>query len=186
MGTYGDNKSPWNILVEIEGDHAEAYSRIRDIFAEVFPDKIFDAEYIEDQISRTFIKEKKALEIVIIFTIISIMISALGLLAMSTYFMLQQRKNAAIRKVIGADMKTVLKELIMSFMKYVCAATVIGIPAGWYMAHRWLEGFSYRIQLHWWIFALSALTILAIALVTILWQSIKASATNPTEALKSE
>ncbi len=186
LGTYGDNKSPWNILVEIEGDHAEAYSRIRDIFAEVFPDKIFDAEYIEDQISRTFIKEKKALDIVIIFTIISIMISALGLLAMSTYFMLQQRKNAAIRKVIGADMKTVLKELIMSFMKYVCAATVIGIPAGWYMAHRWLEGFSYRIQLHWWIFALSALTILAIALVTILWQSLKASATNPTEALKSE
>lgn len=185
-GTYKEDQYPWNILVEVEGDHRDAYQRIKEIFEDVFHYTLFEAEYIEDQIGSTFSKEKKTLEIVTVFTVISIIISALGLLAMSTYYTLQQRKGTAVKRVLGAGRNTILKELVMSFMKYVSIAILLGIPAGWYLAGRWLEGFSYRTGLHWWIFVLSAAIIFIIAAASVMWQSMKASDADPADALKEE
>lgn len=185
---YGEKMkgNPWNTLVQIDGDHSVAYKRIQEIFTELFPHDYFEAYFIEDDIRDSFAAEERTLKIVMIFTLVSILVSSLGLLAMSTYYMLQERKNVALKKVFGLGRGSVLVELVVSFMKLVGMAALIGVPVGWFIVNSWLEGFSYRIPLYWWLFAGAALLTGLVAFATVLWQSVKTANTNPSEVLKKE
>ncbi len=185
---YGEKmpENPWNTLVQIEGDHEAAYARIQEIFTELYPHNHFEAYFIEDDIEDSFSTEMRTLKIVLVFTIVSILVSAMGLLAMSTYYMLQERKNVALKKVFGLGRGSVLAELVVSFMKLVGVAVLIGVPVGWFLVNSWLEGFSYRIPLYWWLFACAALLTGLVAFATVLWQSVKTANTNPSEVLKKE
>ena len=126
------------------------------------------------------------LNIVLIFTLLSILVSALGLFAMSSYYMQQEIRSVSVKKVFGADYSGVLKELVLSFMKMVGIAFVIGVPIAWFIMNRWLSGYGHRIDLHWWIFVLAGLAVAFIAAISVLYQSIKTARTNPAEALKKE
>ncbi len=92
----------------------------------------------------------------------------------------------SVKKVFGAEYDGVLKELVLSFMKMVGIAFVIGVPVAWFIMNRWLSGYGHRISLHWWIFALAGLVVALIAIISVLYQSIKTARTNPAEALKKE
>ena len=111
---------------------------------------------------------------------------ALGLFAMSSYYMQQEIRSVSVKKVFGADYSGVLKELVLSFMKMVGIAFVIGVPIAWFIMNRWLSGYGHRIDLHWWIFVLAGLAVAFIAAISVLYQSIKTARTNPAEALKKE
>ena len=151
-GESPDDNFPWTLLVKTVGNQSEARKRVEAIAAEVFPDRMFDGEYIEEMIEEGFKDEKRVLDIVFIFTLLSILVSALGLFAMSSYYMQQEIRSVSVKKVFGADYSSVLKELILSFMKMVGIAFVIGIPVAWFIMHRWLSHYGHRIDLYWWIF----------------------------------
>ena len=185
-GESPDDNYPWVLLVKTTGDHGTARERVESIVAEVFPDRLFEAEYIEDMIEKGFGDESRVLKIVMIFTLLSILVSALGLFAMSSYYMQQEIKSVSVKKVFGADYASVLKQLILSFMKLVGIAFVIGIPVAWFIMNRWLSGFGHRISLHWWIFVVAGAVVALIAVISVLYQSIKTARTNPAEALKKE
>ena len=185
-GESPDNNYPWVLLVKTIGDHGTARERVESIAAEVFPDRLFDAQYIEERIEDGFKDESRVLDIVFIFTLLSILVSALGLFAMSSYYMQQEVRSVSVKKVFGADYAGVLKQLVLSFMKMVGIAFVIGVPAGWFIMNRWLSGYSHRISLHWWIFVLAGLVVAFIAVISVLYQSVKTAGTNPAEALKKE
>jgi putative ABC transport system permease protein len=174
------------LLVKTAGDHASARKQVESITAEFFPDRMFDANYIEEQIEEGFKDEKRVLDIVFVFTLLSVLVSALGLFAMSSYYMQQEIRSVSVKKVFGADYSGVLKELVLSFMKMVGIAFVIGVPVAWFIMHRWLDGFGHKISLHWWIFALAGVLVAFIAAVSVLYQSIKTARTNPAVALKKE
>ncbi|MBO7476297.1 MAG: ABC transporter permease [Salinivirgaceae bacterium] len=177
---------PWTLIVKTTGDHATARQQVEAAFKSVFPDKLFDAKYMEEIIEDGFRDERRVLSVVFIFTLLSILVSALGLFAMSSYYMQQEIRSVSVKKVFGAEYSGVLRELVLSFMKMVGVAFVLGIPLGWYVMNRWLSGFGHRIDLYWWIFALAGLTVLLIAAVSVLYQSVKTASTNPAEALKKE
>ncbi len=185
---YGETMplKPWNTLIQIEGDHAAAFAQVAAIFQELYATDIFEAYYIEDDIVASFNTQKRTLKILVIFTILSVLISALGLLAMSTYYMLQEQKNVALKKVFGLGRGSVLMELIGSFMKMVGIAVLIGVPVGWWIINHWLQEFSYRIPIYWWLFAGSALLTGLLSLAAVLWQSIKTANTNPAVILKKD
>ena len=185
-GESEDDNYPWNLLVKTVGDRGEARKRVEAVAAEVFPDRMFDGEYIEEMIEEGFKDEKRVLDIVFIFTLLSILVSALGLFAMSSYYMQQEIRSVSVKKVFGADYSGVLTELILSFMKMVGIAFVIGIPVAWFIMHRWLSHYGHRIDLYWWIFAAAGLIVALIAAVSVLYQSIRTARTNPAEALKKE
>ena len=168
------------------GDKAEARKRVEAVTAEVFPGRVFDANYLEERIEEGFKMESRVLSIVSIFTILSLLVSALGLFAMSSYYMQQETRSVSVKKVFGADYSGVLRELVLSFMKLAGIAFVIGIPVAWFIMNRWLSGYGHRIDLHWWIFALAGLVVAIIAAVSVLYQSVKTAGTNPAEALKKE
>ena len=185
-GEDWDEDWPWTILVKVRGDHKEAYARLEKVTNEVMPGKLFGANYIEEMIDNCFVDESRILRIVLIFTLLSMLVSGLGLFAMSSYYMQQQRRSVAVKKVFGADYNGVLRELVLSFMKMVGVAFVIGIPVAWLVVHRWLEGYSHRISLSWWIFVLAGLVMLLMAFIAVIWQSVHTAKANPANVLKKE
>ena len=185
-GEYPDDNYPWVLIVKTTGDQAAAKKRVEAAVKEVFPDRLFEGQYIEEMIEDGFKDESRVLNIVLIFTMLSILVSALGLFAMSSYYMQQEIRSVSVKKVFGADYSGVLKELVLSFMKMVGIAFVIGVPIAWFIMSRWLSGYGHRIDLHWWIFVLAGLAVAFIAAISVLYQSIKTARTNPAEALKKE
>ena len=185
-GENPDDDYPWVLLVKTTGDQAAAKKQVEAACKEVFPDRLFEAQYIEEMIEDGFSDESRVLNIVLIFTLLSILVSALGLFAMSSYYMQQEIRSVSVKKVFGADYSGVLKELVLSFMKMVGIAFVIGVPIAWFIMNRWLSGYGHRINLHWWIFVLAGLLVAIIAAISVLYQSIKTARTNPAEALKKE
>lgn len=185
-GENPDDDYPWVLLVKTTGDQAAAKKQVEAACKEVFPDRLFEAQYIEEMIEDGFADESRVLNIVLIFTLLSILVSALGLFAMSSYYMQQEIRSVSVKKVFGADYSGVLKELVLSFMKMVGIAFVIGVPIAWFIMSRWLSGYGHRINLYWWIFLAAGAVVALIAIASVLYQSIKTARTNPAETLKKE
>ena len=185
-GENPDDDYPWVLLVKTTGDQAAAKKRVKAVAGEVFPGRLFEGQYIEEMIADGFKDESRVLKIVLIFTLLSVLVSALGLFAMSSYYMQQEIRSVSVKKVFGADYSGVLKELVLSFMKMVGIAFVIGVPIAWFIMSRWLSGYGHRINLYWWIFVVAGLIVALIAIASVLYQSIKTARTNPAEALKKE
>lgn len=185
-GENPDDDYPWMLLVKTTGDQAAAKKQVEAACKEVFPDRRFEAQYIEEMIEDGFADESRVLNIVLIFTLLSILVSALGLFAMSSYYMQQEIRSVSVKKVFGADYSGVLKELVLSFMKMVGIAFVIGVPIAWLIMNHWLSGYGHRINLYWWIFLAAGAVVALIAIASVLYQSIKTARTNPAEALKKE
>ena len=98
----------------------------------------------------------------------------------------QRTKEIGIRKVLGSSVSSIVILLSREFAKLVLIAAIIAFPVAWWVMHKWLEGFAYRITIQWWIFALAALIALTIALLTISIQAVRAALANPVKSLKSE
>lgn len=176
---------PGYMLVKTRGDHDEAYATIRSIFERINDDGFFEGRYFEQQIADFFADEQRTLRIVGIFTLAAILISALGLLAMSTYYMQQKQQETAVRKVFGATRREMLRRLVGNFMAQVAVAFLIAVPVAWYALDRWLQDYSVRIRLGAWIFLAAGAFAATVALATVFWQSSRAAAANPVDALKN-
>ena len=181
-----DDNYPWVLVVKTNGDQNAARKKVEAVVEEVFPGRAFVGAYIEEMIEDGFKDESRVLNIVLIFTLLSILVSALGLFAMSSYYMQQEIRSVSVKKVFGAEYSGVLKDLVLAFMKMMGIAFVIGVPIAWFIMNRWLSGYGHRISLHWWIFVLAGLVVALIAIISVLYQSVKTARTNPAEALKKE
>lgn len=174
---------PWSILIEVEGNPYTAYNKIQEIYKEASGGLDFNATYLNEQVQKSFESEVRMTKIVSLFASIAVIISMLGLLAMSTYFIHQRSQEVAIRKVFGSDNQDVLIRLISSFLVYVGVAFIIATPIIWYFMNQWLSDYSYRISLNPLIFIVSGIFCLVIALVTVFFQSYKAANANPIESV---
>jgi len=112
--------------------------------------------------------------------------ASLGLFGLTSYTVVQRKKEIGIRKVNGATIAQVLTLLNKDFVKWVGFAFVIALPSSWYAMNKWLEGFAYKTTLSWWVFALAGIAVLLIVLLTVSWQSFQAAIANPVESLRDE
>jgi putative ABC transport system permease protein len=120
------------------------------------------------------------------FAILAVIVACLGLFALSSFMVEQRSKEISIRLVLGASVNTILRLLTQSFVRLVLISFALGAPLAWYLMRRWLDDYSYRIELTWDVFALAGIAALGIALLTISYQSIKAALANPATRLRSE
>lgn len=178
----------WNVLIRVKGDEQEAYRQINSIFRGIYKMDInTDEPVFYDQSIRDAYKDIIRLkDIVTMFAAVAIVISVLGLLAMSTYFIQQRRREIAIRKVFGSTNRQIYFRLMRSFMSYVGIAFVIAVPLIYYLLNEWLSRYSYRISVWWWIYAVAGLFCFIISFVAVLAQTVRASNENPTNNLKTE
>ena len=142
--------------------------------------------FIRDINRKQLAPVQRALRLVELFAVLAVLISLLGLLAMSTYFADENTKQIAVRKVFGADVNSETRRNVRSYMLLVGVACVIGIPLAIWAARVYLERFSYRIEGYGWVFAIAVVISLAIAYGTVLWQTLKSARTNPATELKKE
>jgi putative ABC transport system permease protein len=121
-----------------------------------------------------------------VFASVAILISCLGLFGLAAYTAQVKTKEIGIRKVLGASVVTLTGLLAREFILLVLAAFVIASPIAWFAMNKWLQDFAYRINISWWIFLLTGLLALIIALLTVGFQTVKAAITNPIKSLRTE
>jgi len=117
---------------------------------------------------------------------LTILIAILGLFGLATFNIQRRRKEIGIRKVLGASVMQVVERLNKDFLQLVFIALVFAIPLGWYIGNEWLQHFPYRIDMEWWVFALTGLAAIGIAAITVSFQSVRAAVMNPVHALRNE
>jgi ABC-type antimicrobial peptide transport system permease subunit len=120
------------------------------------------------------------------FAGIAIIISCLGLFGLALFTAEQRTKEIGIRKVLGASVTGIVAMLSKDFLKLVLIANIVAWPLGWYFMHGWLQNYASRVDMGWWIFALAGAATLSIALLTIIFQAVRAALTNPVQSLRSE
>ena len=176
-------------LIETAGDRKEAYSKIMETYEEYAKDREVYLNYpswIDETIAEAWKPARNNMRLVEIFMLLSIIISLLGLLAMSTYYADEKSRDIAVRKVFGGTVDSEAWHSIRDYMILVGIACIIGIPVAVYAAREYLKDFIYRLEGYWWIFVVSVLLTVAMAFASVLWQTLKAARTNPAIELKKE
>jgi len=146
----------------------------------------FNYTFMDDDFNKIYTAEQQTGTLFITFAVFAIFIACLGLFGLVTYAAEQRIKEIGIRKVLGASVGTIVTMISKDFVKLVLIAFVIAFPVGWWMMNKWLQGFAYRTNISWWVFALAGLLTIAIALITVSFQAIKAALANPVKSLRTE
>ncbi len=183
----GDDEWPWQILIKITGDNqVEVIKRVRGVYSGLSNGDPVDIRFAEEEIEKWYQSEKNAVKIVGYFALLSIILSVMGLMAISTYFIQQRVKEIGVRKVNGATIGEIIFMLNWSFIKWVLIAVVVAVPLTFWMMNEWLQNFVYRIDLSWWLFIPATILAILIALTTISFQTRAAARRNPVESLRYE
>jgi putative ABC transport system permease protein len=164
----------------------ESIDKIRDLWSTLVPERPFEFTFQDEQVAKLYGSEVKFQKLFSIFTFIAILIACLGLFGLSAYTSQQRIKEIGIRKVLGASVLSVTGLLSKEFLKLVLIAIFLSIPIAWYGMREWLQNFAYHIELKPWMFVVSALAAVGIALFTVCFQSIKAAMANPVNSLMNE
>ncbi|HEY8895196.1 MAG TPA: ABC transporter permease [Niastella sp.] len=163
-----------------------ALSKIETAWKQVYPNDPFDFTFFDETVANYYEKERQISWLMNVAMMVSICISCLGLFGLTTLTARRRTKEIGVRKVLGAGIGQIVLLLNKDTIKLVLIAVVVASPLAWYCMHEWLNGFAYRITIHWWIFALAGVFALLITFFTVSYQSIKAAFTNPVNALRSE
>ncbi|HXB28280.1 MAG TPA: ABC transporter permease [Puia sp.] len=150
------------------------------------PGQPFSYTFLDADFNKIYNADQRTGKLFITFAIFAIFIACLGLFGLVTYAAEQRIKEIGVRKVLGASVGEIVAMISKDFIKLVLIAFLIAFPVAWLMMNKWLQSFAYRINISWWVFALAGLLILAIALITVSFQAIKAAMANPTTSLRSE
>lgn len=174
-----------SLAVKLSGNNiSAALSNLRKKYLQVFPDQVFNYEFVDDQIDKLYQKESLQQRLIWIASSLAILISSMGMLGLISLITLQRTKEIGIRKVLGASVTRISVMLSAGFLAPVLIALLIASPLSWWVMNKWLQGFAYRVDIQWWIFALAGIVAVLIALITVSTQAIKAAMANPVESLK--
>ncbi|MBI1343811.1 MAG: FtsX-like permease family protein [Terrimonas sp.] len=150
------------------------------------PGMPFSYRFMSDSFNDMYRSEQRAGTLAMSFSVLAILIACLGLLGLITYMAEQRNKEIGIRKVLGASVSNVVLMLSKDFLVLVIIASVIAFPVAWWAMHKWLLDFEYRVGISVWVFVIAAFTAVAIALLTVSYQAIRAAIANPVNALRTE
>jgi ABC-type antimicrobial peptide transport system permease subunit len=165
---------------------ARALPAIRNVFQHILPSAPFDYQWVDEQYSRKFSTEERIGQLAACFAIFALFISALGIFGMASFMAEQRTREIGVRRVLGASVFSIWRLLSKEFVLLVGLSLAIAGPLAYYFMHRWLQNYTYHSGIPWWIFAIAAVGALAITLLTISWQSVKAALTKPVKSLKTE
>ena len=194
-GSYvriGRSEEQYGLLIETMGDKKEArkslYGLYRNLCVERngIEDKPYMFGYIPEIISETLAEVKDRLSLVRLFMLLSLLLSALGLVAMSGYYAGENSRDIAVRKVFGSTVEGEVKKTVLEYLTLMAIAAVVAVPLAVWISGKLLEQYSYRISGYGWVFAVAVILAAAVALLSVLWLTLKAAKTNPAVELKKE
>lgn len=163
-----------------------ALEKVAAVFEKYAPGESFNFKFIDTEFGLKFWREERVAHLTVVFSIMAIFISLLGIFGLATFVAEQRTKEIGVRKVLGAGVLNVWMLLSRDLVVLVLLAFFIATPVAWYFMHDWLMHYDYRTEMSWWVFAASGLGALAVTLLTVSFQSLKAALANPVRSLKSE
>jgi putative ABC transport system permease protein len=173
--------------IRVHSDHLpDLLARMENKWRELSNNQPFAYSFMDEDFDAIYGTEQRMGSIFFIFTGMAVLIACLGLLGLAAYAAEQRNKEISIRKILGADISSLVAMLSRDFLKPVVISVVISIPASWYIMQKWLEHFAYRENMPWRMFVLASIGALFTAILTISAQSIKAARVNPVQNLKTE
>ncbi len=177
-----------NFMVKTNGDPL-AWKKLCDLVKEVdgsTEDIDWKVQSIESTVKASLTEEKNTMRVVSIFTGVAVLISVLGFIGMSLFFIRQRKKEIGVRRIMGSTTNEVLSLLLTKFCAPLLVSFIFAVPLSWFIMDKWLESFSYRIGLSPWIFIASGAVSLLIAVVSIFFQTLHAAHSNPVDAIRAE
>jgi len=184
-----NNNDEWQTVFFVKlvpGNISQAINALAATWKQLIPDTPFEYQFMDQAFDNLYKNDLKISRLLLIFSCISITISALGLFGLATFVAEQKTKEIGIRKVLGASVAQIATMLSKDFMTLVLAAVVIASPIAWWAMNNWLQNFAYRINISWWIFFIAGALASLIALATISGQAIRSAMANPAKSLRSE
>lgn len=184
---YQMNPIFWSeIIIRIDPAVPSSLSAIDTVWNKFVADYPLEINFVNDQIQELYQDDQNLALALNIFSLLAIVTASMGLFTLTVLSMNRRIKEIGLRKVNGASTTEILAMLNKDFIKWVAIAFVLAVPIAWYTMQKWLENFAYKTNLSWWIFALTGLLTLGIALLTVSWLSWQAATKNPVEALRHE
>jgi putative ABC transport system permease protein len=181
-----DNSGNHLLVMPSTGQSQVVISSIAETWHKLIPDFPLNIETVKDRFEWYHRGDTNFAKLIGTCCLISLFLSMIGLFAISFHSCIKRTKEIGIRRINGATIGEIVLLLNNDFFRWVIIASVIASPIAWYFMHKWLQGFAYRTELGWWIFALAVLLTVTITLLTVSWQSWKAATRNPVDALRYE
>ena len=184
------NQSQWGyseMSVKINGNKPkEAIAFVEAAWKKEFPDHPFEYQFLDDHFTELYLADTQVSKFVATLAGLSIVISCLGLFGLASFSAEKRIKEVGIRRVMGATVQSVVSLLSKDFLRLVLIANLVAWPIAWFAVNKWLLDFAFRINISWWVFVMSGIAAMLIALVTVSFQAIKAAVANPVESLRTE
>ncbi len=180
------NGSFYNMRLNPSQSASQNIAVIERVFKEHFPNIPFQYDFVDEEYGEKFAAEERIGRLSGIFTALAILISCLGLFGLTSFVAEQRTKEIGVRKVLGASVFNVWNMLSKDFLKLVIISCFIAVPIAYYVMNGWLQEYPYRVILKWWIFALAMIGALAVTILTVSFQAIKAAKLNPARSLRTE
>jgi putative ABC transport system permease protein len=161
-------------------------SQVKAIWNARFPESPFQYFFLDDYFDQQYRSDRLFSTVLWLFTIIAIIIASLGLFGLSLYMVTKRSKEISIRKVLGATILQITTLITSDYLKLILYAGIVAIPVAWYLLNNWLNDYAFHITIGWWFFLLPLMVMMLIAVITILYQSVKAALSNPVKNLRTE
>jgi putative ABC transport system permease protein len=175
-----------NIKISSLVNQDEALHSIKETWLKFFGDAPIDYQFLDNRVAMLYEEDQNKNILFKLCTVVSIIITIMGLLNICILSMQRKIKEIGVRKVNGAKIHEIMAMLTKDFVKWVAISFIIACPVAWYAMHKWLENFAYKTELNWWVFALAGLIAMGIALLTVSFQSWRTATRNPVESLRYE
>ncbi len=165
---------------------AEALAHAESVHKQFDTRSSMEYHFLDEQWASFYADDRRLSNIFAIGGGVTILIACLGLFGLASFTIQQRRKEIGVRKVLGASVSSIVALLSVDFIKLIVIALAIATPIAWYVMQQWLSGFAYKIEISWWLFAGAGILVIAVALLTVSFQSVKAAIMNPVDSLKDE
>ena len=164
----------------------ESITKLEAAFRKLLPAVPFDYLFADKEYTAKFSAEERIGTLAVFFTILAVFISCIGLFGLASFVAEQRTKEIGIRKVLGASVADLWGMLSKDFVLLVAISCLMAIPAAWIAMHSWLQNYTYRTPIAWWIFAITGCGAILVTLLTVSFQAIRAALANPVHSLRSE
>ena len=179
--------SSWSTAFRVKPENAETLAdQIGNKWRSLSTGTPFSYHFLDESFNNMYRAEQQVGRVAIAFAVLAVIIACLGLFGLTTYMAEQRTKEIGVRKVLGATVNNIVLMLSKDFMVLIIIASLIAFPFAWWAMNRWLQDFEYRVGVGWWIFAVSGIVAVLVALFTISFQAVKAALSNPVKSLRTE
>jgi len=184
---FADTQWVRHMLIRVKGQQLpQTIAQLGSTWKTYVPMRAFDYHFLDEDYNNLYTAEQRTAAIFTLFASLAILLACLGLFGLAAISTVQRTKEISIRKVLGADLLNICLLVSNNFLRLVLIAIAIAAPLAWLAAGRWLEGFAYRVPVHFWIFPAAGVGVILLAFATVSFHALRAASTNPAKSLKTE